>query len=61
MDSWFTQQPLIHDLVEQGIDVIGVVKATNQRYPVNEKRMELKELYRHVEPRAASKGIFHSI
>lgn len=61
MDSWFTQQPLIHSLVEQGIDVIGMVKATNQRYLVNEKRVDLKELYHLAEPTAGNKGIMRSI
>lgn len=61
MDSWFTQQPLIHSLVEQGIDVIGMVKATNQRYLVNKKRVDLKELYRLAEPTIGNKGILRSI
>ena len=61
MDSWFTQQPLIHSLVEQGIDVIGMVKATNQRYLANEKRVDLKELYHLAEPTAGNKGIMRSI
>lgn len=30
MDTWFTQQPLIQSIVEIGLDVIGMVKATNQ-------------------------------
>jgi DDE superfamily endonuclease len=29
MDTWFTQQPLIQSIVEIGLDVIGMVKATN--------------------------------
>lgn len=61
MDSWFTQQPLIQALVEQGIDVIGMVKATNQRYLVNEKRVDLKELYRLATPTSGNKGILRSI
>lgn len=61
MDSWFTQQPLIHSLVEQGIDVIGMVKATNQRYLVNKKHVDLKELYRLAEPTTGNKEILRSI
>lgn len=61
MDSWFTQQPLIQSIVEQGIDVIGMVKATNQRYLVNDKRLSLKELYRVATPTAYKKGILRSI
>ena len=31
MDTWFTHQPLIKDIKEQGLDVIGMVKETKQR------------------------------
>lgn len=61
MDSWFTQQPLIQSIVEQGIDVIGMVKATNQRYLVDEKRVSLKELYRLAKPTSGNKSILRSI
>jgi len=56
MDSWFTQQPLIQSLVEQGIDVIGMVKATNQRYIVVDKRGSLKELYHLATPTSGKKA-----
>jgi len=36
MDTWFTQQPHIQAIVEQGLDVIGMVKATNQHYLVGD-------------------------
>src|SRR5699024_4498860 len=61
MDSWFTQPPLIKDIVGQGIDVIGMVKATNQRYLINGKRLSLKELYRQAAPAAHHKSILRSI
>jgi len=61
MDSWFTQQPLIQSIVEQGIDVIGMVKATNQRYLVDQKRVSLKELYRLATPTSGNKSILRSI
>ena len=44
MDSWFTL-PLVKDIVEQGLDVIGMVKETKQRYMVNGQRVSLKGLY----------------
>jgi hypothetical protein len=61
MDSWFTQQPLIQSIVEQGTDVIGMVKATNQRYLVGEKRVSLKELYRLATLTSGNKNILRSI
>lgn len=61
MDTWFTQQPLIQSIVELGLDVIGMVKATNQRYLVNDKRLSLKELYKVATPVSGKKGIMRSI
>ncbi|HET6871650.1 MAG TPA: transposase, partial [Sporolactobacillaceae bacterium] len=61
MDTWFTQQPLIQSIVDQGLDVIGMVKATNQRYIVNQRRVGLKDLYRLASPTKHSKGILRSI
>ncbi|KGR78270.1 transposase, partial [Ureibacillus massiliensis 4400831 = CIP 108448 = CCUG 49529] len=61
MDTWFTQQPLIQSIVELGLDVIGMVKATNQRYLVNDQRLSLKELYKVATPVSGKKGIMRSI
>lgn len=61
MDSWFTQQPLIGSIVEQGVDVIGMVKDTNQRYLVNDNWVGLKQLYRLAKPTAHHKNILRSI
>jgi hypothetical protein len=61
MDTWFTQQPLIKSIVEIGLDVIGMVKATNQRYLVNGRRLSLKELYSFATPVQGKKGILRSI
>lgn len=61
LDTWFTQQPLIQSIVELGLDVIGMVKATNQRYLVNNKKLSLKELYKVAAPVSGKKGIMRSI
>jgi hypothetical protein len=45
MDSWFTQAPLLRQLNEMGLPVIGMVKELKQRYRLNGKLMTLKELY----------------
>lgn len=50
MDSWFTQQPLIKELTDQGLDVIGMVKKLKQRYIVNGERVRLDQLYRLATP-----------
>jgi DDE superfamily endonuclease len=61
MDSWFTMPPLVKSIVEQGLDVIGMVKETKQRYKVNEKLVSLKQLYRLARPVQSKKGILRSI
>lgn len=61
MDSWFTQQPLIKEITEQGLDVIGMVKKLKQRYFVDGKRVSLDELYRLAKPTGGKKGILRSI
>ena len=61
MDTWFTQQPLIQSIKEQGLDVIGMVKNLKQRYLVNGKRVRLDQLYRLAMPSDEKKGILRSI
>jgi len=62
MDSWFTYAPLIGAITQRGLDVIGMVKPTNQRYLVNGKKLSLKELYRAATPvQGKTKGILRSI
>lgn len=61
MDSWFTMPPLIKGIVEQGVDVIGMVKATKQRYSVAEELVDLKKLYRLAQPTQGKKSILRSI
>lgn len=46
MDTWFTHAPLIRAVLERGLDVIGMVKDTNQRYQVHGHSLSLKELYK---------------
>lgn len=40
METCFTQQPLIQAIRTKGIEVIGMVKDTNQRYLVKNKRVD---------------------
>lgn len=61
MDTWFTQQPLIKSIKEQGLDVIGMVKKLKQRYLVDGKRVTLDQLYRLATPSDGKKGILRSI
>lgn len=61
MDSWFTLPPLIQAIVGQGLDVIGMVKETKQRYLTDGQRVSLKQLYRLAGPVQGKKGILRSI
>jgi hypothetical protein len=44
MDTWFTNEPMIKSILEEGIDVIGMVKQGNQKYNYNGGAYNLKEL-----------------
>ena len=61
MDTWFTHQPLIKNIKEQGLDVIGMVKNLKQRYFVEGERVSLNELYRLAAPLHGKKGLLRSI
>jgi hypothetical protein len=57
-DSWFTLPPLVKAIVEQGLDVIGVVKETKQRYNVDGKMVSLMQLYRLSQPIQSKRASF---
>ena len=61
MDSWFTLPPLVQAITEQGLDVIGRVKETKQRYIAGGQLVSLKQLYRLAQPVQGKKGILRSI
>ena len=44
MDSWYANEPLLHELVEEGIDVIGMLKNGRQKYCYKGENYTLKEL-----------------
>ena len=44
MDTWFTNEPFIAQVLEQGLDVIGMLKDNKQFYYYNSKRYNLIQL-----------------
>lgn len=54
MDSWFTYAPLLSTITQLGLPIIGMVKATSQRYQVGNRSVELKELYGLAKPLVGS-------
>ena len=61
MDTWFTHTPLINEIVDLGLDVIGMVKPSNQRYIVGGKAVSLKELFHLAKPIQKKSAILRSI
>ena len=44
MDTWFTHEPMIRSILDEGLDVIGMVKQLKQRYHYKEGFYTLPEL-----------------
>lgn len=60
MDTWFTNEPLIKEIVAEGPDVIGMLKDIRQRYHYRGKLYTLKQLARFIRF-SASGDIFGSV
>lgn len=60
MDSWFTTEPMIREILKTGLDVIGMVKQLKQKYTYRGKSYTLPELRRFVQF-GTVKNIFGSL
>ena len=60
MDSWFTQAPLLRNLMSQGLHVIGMVKDMKQRYVMGDDVFTLKALYGTL-PRSTKRDVLGSV
>ena len=60
MDTWFTTEPMIKEIIATGIDAIGMVKQLKQRYTYNGKQYKLQELKKFVNFEGA-RNIFGSL
>lgn len=49
MDTWFTNEPFIKEVIGEGIDVIGMLKDNKQRYLYKGKQYSLKQLAKFVD------------
>ncbi len=49
MDTWFTNEPFIHAVLGEGLDVIGMLKDNKQQYFYKGKLFGLKELVRYIQ------------
>ena len=48
MDTWFTTEPMIAEILNLGMDVIGMVKQLKQRYTYHGRQYKLSELKKFV-------------
>lgn len=60
MDTWFTTEPMIKEILETGMDAIGMVKQLKQRYTYAGKKYTLHELKKFVNFSGA-RNIFGSL
>ncbi|WP_054743649.1 hypothetical protein [Cellulosilyticum ruminicola] len=44
MDTWFTNEPMLKNILNEGLDVIGMVKQLKQKYLYKNHECTLKEL-----------------
>lgn len=49
MDTWFTNEPFIHAVLGEGLDVIGMLKDNRQQYFYKGKLLGLKGLARYIQ------------
>ncbi len=61
MDSWFTHLPLLHELHQEGLFIIGMVKAMKQRYGWGNQHLTLRELFLTTQPNLRRKQILSSV
>jgi len=59
MDSWFTYMPLVQSMLDKGLQVIGRVKDTKQRYVYHGKALTLGGLYAALPKRGKSQILGH--
>lgn len=50
MDSWFTNEPMITNMLSLGLDTIGMIKDMKQKYELNGLWLSLKELRAKLKP-----------
>lgn len=60
MDTWFTHEPLIKPCLEEGIDIIGMVKQMKRTYTYQGKNFDLKDL-RTMLPKCHNSNILGSV
>ena len=60
MDTWFTTEPMIKEILKTGMDAIGMVKQLKQRYTYQGKQYTLPELKKFVRFEGA-RNIFGSL
>ena len=60
MDTWFTTEPMIESILDEGLDVIGMIRKGNAKYHYKNKMYDLKSLRNLVRKNCGSR-VFGSI
>lgn len=60
MDTWFTTEPMIESILDQGLDVIGMIRKGNAKYHYKNKMYDLKSL-RNLVRKHCGNGLFGSV
>lgn len=60
MDTWFTTEPMLKEILKTGMDAIGMVKQLKQRYTYRNKQYTLSQLKKFVDFKGAG-NIFGSL
>lgn len=60
MDTWFTHEPFVMKIKQEGLDVIGMVKDVKQKYTFEDGAYSLKELRKFL-PKNSTSNILGSI
>lgn len=60
MDTWFTTEPMLKEILKTGMDAIGMVKQLKQRYTYRNKQYTLSQLRKFVDFKGA-RNIFGSL
>ena len=61
MDTWFTTEPMLKEIVKTGLDAIGMVKQLKQRYFFQGKAYTLSQLRKFIKHRNNATNIFGSL
>ncbi len=61
MDTWFTTEPMLKEILKTGLDTIGMIKQLKQRYYYHAKAYTLPELRKFIQQESSTTNICGSL